>query len=244
MFLCARFSWHRFRIFSFKIHLFSTFLPWEFSNFVKEDVCTIPTCLCGVWHCFSLSLALVHILTASKLILINEWTMWSNWKNSRTEERKLGLESHLHNWENPPFPLFHQEHSLQILPSTLSLLSSPSFPHKVITCANPASWVSPGGLCHLVSLRKRKRCSSGSVIRHFMLLQLSSQHCGFLPSWLQGLTLTLGGFPGRGRRLAHTSPPPCSGQLVSTLGRWIQVVMKSKQLTIISQFEGLWFFKF
>ena len=38
--------------------------------------------------------------------------------------------------------------------------------------------------------------------------------------------------PGRGWYLAHTAHPPCSGQLVPTLGRWIRITMKSSQSTL------------
>lgn len=75
-------------------------------------------------------------------------------------------------------------------PQAVAIFSRLRFPHKVITCANPASWVS--WVCHLVSLSTRKHCSSRDAVRHLMLLQLSTQHCGSLPSWLQGLTLALG----------------------------------------------------
>lgn len=93
--------------------------------------------------------------------------------------------------------------------------------------------MSPGGLGHLVSLRTRKPYSSGSAIRHFTLLQLSSQHCGFLPSWLQMLPLALGGLASLGEdNTLPAQPPPCPGQLVPTLGREIQIMMESRWSTL------------
>lgn len=172
-------------------------------------------CLCVFSPCCSPPLTLIHILSASKVLVVTKWAMWKSRKNSKTKERNLELEVSFPQLENQPFPLLFQEHSLQIPPSACLLLSAPRFPHKVTTCASPASRVSP--VCQLLSLRTRKRRSSRVAVRPSTWLQMSAQHCGFLLSWLQGLTLAL-------RRPASLREPGAldTQPACLALGSWFQ----------------------
>ena len=141
--------------------------------------------------------------------------MWKSRKNSKTKERNLELETSFPQLGKPTFPLALPGTLSPTPPSACHLLPAPRFPHTVVTCASPASRVSP--VCRLLSLRTRKHPCSRDAVRHSTCLQLSAQRCGFLASCLQGLTLAL-------RRPASLKEPGTldTQPACLALGSWFQ----------------------
>lgn len=131
--------------------------------------------------------------------------------------KNLGYNSISTTGKNPPFPVFHR-HTLSFLPRTLNPPSSPSVPHKVITLANSATWVSQ---CNLPSgVIKNKEDLFIWEYNQTLYAAAAVILALWLPAIIAaGANIGSGrtGIPGRGWHLAHTGlhpALPCSGQLV------------------------------
>lgn len=124
IFLGTRFLQHGLGIFSLKIHIFFyNIFTLRISQFCSKRRMYKP-CLSVFCHCCSLPLTLIHLLSASKVLVINE----PFGRAERTPKEKieaLSQKSHFHSQENQPFLLLFQEHCLQIPASSRHLLSSP-----------------------------------------------------------------------------------------------------------------------